>query len=109
MNKFEQELKKGNFVTSECNNCNIIVWPPSNYCSSCFNDVIWRPVSKKGKLIEFSKKDNHGFCVVEFENKIRILSTFEYGESVPKIGQDLKLENCGMHDGVYSFTVSAEN
>jgi len=106
MNKFDQELEKGNFVTSECDSCKDIIWPPSDYCSNCFNDVMWRPVSKKGKLIEFSKKGNLGFCIAEFENKIRILSTLEHGESTPKIGQDLKLEYCGIHNGVYSFMVS---
>jgi len=39
MNKFETELKAGNFVTSECSYCNRIVWPPSDYCDNCFKDV----------------------------------------------------------------------
>jgi uncharacterized OB-fold protein len=56
MNKFETELKAGNFVTSECIKCNKIIWPPSDYCDNCFNDVNWRKVSPNGKLIEWSKK-----------------------------------------------------
>ena len=35
MNKFETELKAGNFVTSECSYCEKIVWPPSDYCDYC--------------------------------------------------------------------------
>ena len=31
MTKFEDELKAGNFVTSECMHCMKIVWPPSDY------------------------------------------------------------------------------
>ena len=56
MNKFETELKAGNFVTSECIDCNKIVWPPSDYCDNCFMEVNWRKVSSNGKLIEWSKK-----------------------------------------------------
>ena len=58
MNKFEDELKTGNFVTSECNHCNRIVWPPSNYCDNCFIEGNWRKVSENGIIIEFSKKEN---------------------------------------------------
>ncbi len=56
MNKFDIELKKGNFITSECKYCAKIVWPPSNYCNNCFNYVTWRKVSLYGKIIEWSKK-----------------------------------------------------
>jgi len=107
MNKFEIELGQGNFVTSECTNCKEIVWPPENFCSKCLGDVRWRKVLKKGKLIEFSKKDGEGFCIAEFENKIRILATInEFESDEPKIGQDLILEKCGLKNGNYSFTTS---
>ena len=56
MNKFESEIKAGNFVTSECTYCKKIVWPPSDYCDNCFMEVNWRKVSPNGKLIEWSKK-----------------------------------------------------
>ena len=47
MTKFEEELKMGNFVTSECKHCDKIVWPPSDYCDNCFRDVNWRKVSSR--------------------------------------------------------------
>ncbi len=50
MNKFESELKKGNFIISECINCKEIVWPASNYCNKCFGHVKWRKPSEIGKL-----------------------------------------------------------
>ena len=56
MNKFEAELKDGRFVVSECPKCKIIVWPPSNFCNKCFEEVTWRNSLSSGKLIEFSKK-----------------------------------------------------
>ena len=55
MNKFETELKAGNFVTSECTYCNKIVWPPSDYCDICFKDVNWRKVSESGTIVELSR------------------------------------------------------
>jgi len=106
MNRFELELTKGNFVTSECEDCKKIVWPPSNFCNKCFGNVIWRGVKKKAKLIEFSKKDSDVFCIAEFEDKIRILSTLKNSDIDPKIGQELILENCGFKNGNYNFTLS---
>ena len=55
MNKFEIELKAGNFVTSECSYCNRIVWPPSDYCDNCFKEVNWRKVSENGTIVELSR------------------------------------------------------
>lgn len=96
MTLFEEELKKGKFVCSECLNCKKLVWPPNEHCNRCFGQVIWRPVSQTAKLIEFSKKDNMFFCVAEFENEIRIMGSLQTS-SVPQIGQELKLIKCG-HD-----------
>ncbi|MEE8180970.1 MAG: zinc ribbon domain-containing protein [Nitrosopumilaceae archaeon] len=106
MNKFESELKKGNFIISECVNCKEIVWPPSNYCNKCFGHVKWRNPSEIGKLIEFSKKENVNFCIAEFEEKIRIMGTL-IGEIIsPKIGQRVKLKKCGLNDGQFNFTMA---
>ena len=56
MNKFETELKAGNFVTSECSHCKKIVWPPSDYCDYCFKEVNWRKVSENGQLLNYQEK-----------------------------------------------------
>ena len=94
MNQFEIELKKNNFVCSECSKCRKIVWPPSDFCSFCFGQVTWRQISRNGKLIEFSKKDNVIFCIAEFENTIRIIGELETRLQKPIIGQDLYLVKC---------------
>jgi uncharacterized protein len=98
MNQFENELKNGKFVCSECYKCNKLVWPPSNFCNICFSKVKWRQVSKKGKLIEFSKKDNTIFCIAEFENTIRIMGELKIGVQTPLVGQDLELVKCDYTD-----------
>ena len=79
MNKFETELKAGNFVTSECSYCKKIVWPPSDYCNNCFNEVNWRKVSENGTIVELSRKENDVFCITEFENKIRVMGKLDVG------------------------------
>jgi len=98
MNQFENELKNGKFVCSECPKCDKLVWPPSDFCNICFSKVKWRQVSKKGKLIEFSRKDNEIFCIAEFENTIRIMGELETGSKIPLAGQDLDLVKCSYTD-----------
>jgi len=94
MNKFETELKAGNFVTSECSYCKKIVWPPSDYCDNCFNDVTWRKVSLYGKIIEWSKKGNDVFCISEFENTIRIIGKLDIKNKTLGSGKLVKLSKC---------------
>ena len=98
MNKFEEELRVGNFVTSECLYCAKIVWPPSAYCNNCFKNVSWRKVSPNGKLIEWSKKNNDIFCIAEFENSIRVIGKLDSKNIIPKPGQLLKFINCSLND-----------
>jgi len=86
MTKFEEGLKKDEFVCSECLTC-----------KRCFGDVKWRPVSRCGKLVEFSKKDETVFCIAEFENEIRIMGSLKCS-CVPVIGQSLKLVKCSHNE-----------
>ena len=97
MSKFDIELKKGNFVTSKCNYCTKIVWPPSNYCNNCFNCVTWRKVSLYGKIIEWSKKGNDIFCISEFENTIRIIGKLDTKNKTLGSGNLVKLSKCSLN------------
>ena len=101
---FETELEKGNFVVSECKQCQKIVWPPSEFCNQCFGDVSWRKGSHKGKIIEFSKQNNDYFCLVEIEDTIKIMGKITFG--IPDVGQNIKIERCGIKDGNYYFEIS---
>ena len=108
MNKFEIELKAGNFVTSECTYCNKIVWPPSDYCDICFKDVNWRKVSESGTIVELSRKENDVFCITEFENKIRVMGKLDTKINTAKPGQTVKLSKCLFNDK-NGFFFSLEN
>ena len=93
MNIFQQELKNNNFVCSSCQKCNKLVWPPSDFCNSCFGSVTWRQVTKTAKLVEFSSRDNEVFCIAEFESSIRIMGSIQNASDL-KIGQTLTLIKC---------------
>jgi len=108
MNKFETELKAGNFVTSECTYCNKIVWPPSDYCDSCFKGVNWRKVSKNGIIIELSRKEDDVFCITEFEDKIRVMGKLDTKINMAKPGQTVKLTKC-LFNGKSCFSFSLES
>ncbi|TLY08793.1 MAG: hypothetical protein E6K83_01400 [Thaumarchaeota archaeon] len=101
MNKFEQELRNGNFVCGECSKCNKLVWPPSDLCNNCFSNVKWRPISKIAKLVEFSSKNDEYFCIAEFENQIRVMGKVENILNL-HVGQTLTLVKCGF-DGKEIF------
>ena len=108
MNKFEAELKAGNFVTSECPDCKKIVWPPSDYCDRCFKEVNWRKVSENGTIIELSRKENDIFCITEFENKIRVMGKLDTEINTAKPGQTVKLTRCSFNEK-NGFFFSLEN
>jgi uncharacterized OB-fold protein len=101
---FESELKKGNFIISECTNCQKIVWPPSEFCNQCFSEVSWRNTSNQGKIVEFSKQNNDYFCIVEIENAVKIIGSVSNG--IPNVGQCVKIDNCGMKGENYYFEMS---
>jgi len=102
MTIFERELKNGKFVCSECVNCNKLVWPPSDFCNSCFSKVRWRQVSTTAVLVEFSKKDKTVFCIAELEGAIRVMGALETDAKELTIGQELYLVKCD-YDGTEKF------
>ena len=94
---FESELKKGNFVISECHHCKKIVWPTSKFCNECFKKTFWRKSHGKGEIIEFSKIDNQFFCIAEIENSIKIIGQIDSG--IPTVGDKVKISKCGFVNG----------
>ena len=93
MSKFENELKKGNFVISKCQKCKKVVWPVNDICDNCFLKVNWVTGSKLGKIIEYSKQKNNWFCLVETDDQIRMLGTLQ-SNIEPKIEQKVLLDEC---------------
>ena len=92
MNKFENELKSGNFIVTECLDCKQIVWPASNFCNICHNHTQWRNANNTGKIIEFSKKNDDYFGLIEIEKNLRVMGKI-LAEKTPKINQTVELKN----------------
>ena len=100
---FESELSKGKFLIPECSVCMKIVWPPTEFCNDCFGSVSLKNGDFEGEIIEFSKQNNDYFCVVGFENTIKIMAKML---EIPKIGQMVKISKCGISKDGYFFYVS---
>lgn len=99
---FESKLGEGEFCIPECTKCKKIVWPPVDFCKHCFGDVALKEGPFVGKILEFSSQNQRNFCVVEFENKIRIMAKISLK---PEIGQTVKISKCGISEGSYFFEV----
>ena len=100
---FEKEISKGNFLIPECTVCKKIVWPPTEFCDTCMGKTTLKEGDFQGKIIEFSKQNEDYFCVVEFEETIRIMAKIK---ERPKIGQIVKISKCGIDNESYFFHVN---
>ena len=100
---FESELFQGKFCIPECTICKKIVWPPSEFCNHCLGQVSLKKGDFEGKIIEFSKQNEEYFCIVEFENIIRIIAKISH---IPEIGQTVKISKCGISNQSYFFYVN---
>jgi uncharacterized OB-fold protein len=105
MNIFETELKNGRFVISECPRCQKVIWPASEFCTHCFGNTVWRTINDPGTLVEYSSKDGKMFCIVEFENSVRVMG--ELHAKTPAVGQKVKISSCGF-DKSPQFAFSQE-
>lgn len=100
---FESELSKGKFHIPECTVCKKIIWPPAEFCNQCFGAISLKNGNFEGKIIEFSKQNDDYFCLVEFENTIRVMAKIS---REPEIGQLVKILKCGIQDSEYFFQVN---
>jgi len=100
---FEFELSNGKFSIPECIVCKKIVWPSAEFCSHCFGSISLKKGDFEGKIIEFSRHGEQYFCLVEFENTIRIIAKISY---TPEIDQRVKITKCGIVNGNYFFYVN---
>ncbi len=100
---FESKLAKGEFLIPKCSKCEKIVWPPTECCDYCFGTTYLAEGDFEGKIIEFSRQNDQYFCMVEFENTVKIMANIA---KAPKIGQTVKILKCGIREKNYFFQVS---
>ena len=108
MNMFEEKLSRGELVIPECSACNEAIWPPNDFCSKCFGKAIWREFNQSGKILEYSKKGEQFFCLVEFANKIRLIGKISSKSPNPEIGNKVRIESCGIEGTNYKFNLKIE-
>lgn len=95
------------FVVSYCTNCEKTVWPPSEFCNRCFSASVPKAISPIGKLVEFSKKNDQSFGLVEFDGNIRVIARLQESKTLYE-GVSARLEKCNLVKNNYDFEVSIE-
>ena len=95
---FEEGLRRGRFGIPRCTRCGRIVWPCADFCGHCLGEVRVSPPEGpvRGRVMEFSRKGDRYFCLVEIEGAIRIIASMS-GE--PGIGQAVTVVRCGVVGG----------
>ena len=99
--RFKSDLQKGKFTISACRNCQEIVWPPSDFCSTCLEKTEWEEAPREGVILEFSSKNGQYFCVAEMGDSFCIIGRITSGTA--KIGSKVRIEACGVRDGSSFF------
>lgn len=100
---FEFELSKGNFFIPECVVCKKFVWPPSEFCSHCMGKTSLKKGDFQGKIIEFSRKNEEYFCIVEIEKSFKIMAKMS---REPRVDQIVKITKCGTSEEGYFFEIN---
>ena len=100
---FESELNKGIFCIPECSKCNMVVWPPADFCSNCFGVVNFKKNDFFGTVISVHKQENDNFYLVEIKDKIKIIAK---SKDILKEGQVVKMVKCGISGKNYFFWFS---
>ena len=80
-----------NFITyGKCSKCNVITWPTLGFCTTCLEKTT-QHTTQQGVILIYSKSDNDVFCVVEFEQSIRILGKLINPPKLIQIGQRVRI------------------
>ncbi len=135
---FEYALCRGQFKIPACRACDKVVWPLSEFCDSCLGNVALGndPAGvMRGRIVEYSqsksriaagggdggndngREDGEGgdggiiFCLVEFEQGIRLIARMVWSATEPAPGDPVVLTSCGIDgadggDACYTFDVA---
>lgn len=80
-----------NYITyGKCSKCNVITWPTLGFCTTCLGKTT-RHTTQQGVILIHSKFGNEIFCVVEFEQSIRILGKLINPPKLIQIDQKVRI------------------
>ncbi len=100
---FEERLGSGEFLIPKCSQCERIVWPPSEYCSSCFGKVGLERLDFEARIVEFSRENDKYFCIVEIERSFKIIAK---ADRILLAGEIVSISKCGVRNGNYFFEIN---
>jgi hypothetical protein len=102
LKKFWDALEEEKLVTTKCEDCGKIDFPPKLICISCYSDrVTWVELPKRGRIYSFAEMNvvPTGFkppitvAVVELENGIRLFSHLVNASFEElKVGDEVEIE-----------------
>jgi uncharacterized OB-fold protein len=106
LQKFTGYIEKGRFVLPYCNTCKKAIWPPTNNCRLCLNNLTLKNYkNKQGKILEyFLDKFNNNLAdnimvLVELDEIILIGSLYQDNINSRNIqGKKVRIKKCGFID-----------
>ena len=104
--KFTEYIEKGRFVLPYCKTCRKTIWPPTNNCRLCLNNLSLKNYkNKQGKILEFflNKFNNNNantlMILVELDEVILIGSLHQENSNTKNIeGKKVRIKKCGFID-----------
>jgi uncharacterized OB-fold protein len=89
-----------------CSSCKKKLWPPCQYCSSCFSKADLESIIKEGILIEFTKSylgnSEVIFGVIEVAG-VRLLGRLFPRSKILRYGMQVRMTECGINSDGRTF------
>jgi uncharacterized OB-fold protein len=106
LEEFFTSIRKGEFTIPVCSSCKKKLWPPCQFCSSCFSKANLKRGTRKATLIEFTKSYLGNteviLGVVEISG-IRLMGRLFPGCEALRTGMQLKMTECGINSAGVIF------
>jgi uncharacterized OB-fold protein len=106
LQKFTGYIEKGRFVLPYCKTCRKTIWPPTNNCRICLNNLTLKNYkNKQGKIMEYfldkfnNTLGNNIMILVELDEIILIGSLHQHDVKSRNIqGKKVRIKKCGFID-----------
>lgn len=110
---FYAHLREGSFVTTRCDECTKIHWPPRSVCPRCMSDQLtWEEMPDRGVIYRYTVQVAgvpEGFepplvyALVDFDNDLRLFTAIvdcdpdsvDVGDEVEVVVQDVAPDHVG--------------
>jgi uncharacterized OB-fold protein len=106
--KFIEYIGKGRFVLPYCKECRKTIWPPTDNCRVCLNNLSLKNYkNKQGKILEFfldkynnnNNNENIIMILVKLDEVILIGSLHQDNTNRENIeGKKVRIKKCGFID-----------